>query len=242
MAQTDRQTDKATWWSLTIFDEAEKAFAAAGVFPPFVAQLHGGLEKCPDTGRIHFQGALQCRSQQRFTAIKKIFPKAHIEAARSAEALRKYAMKQDTAHGAKSVVANATPYWTTEMILKLLAITSVPISERAGDRKERFWSKVRVILYQKPYLVGLLAKPDIMRIYENTESVWIDLMTDPETNELLDEGAIVLQPPASLEVPDVISLEINSFTPSINGPISHQDGASSETSSSEESQDAKDTA
>ena len=71
MPQTDRQTDKATWWSLTIYDEKEIAKVEdSDNYPRFVKSISGGMEKCPTTGRLHFQGALQCRSQQRFSAIK----------------------------------------------------------------------------------------------------------------------------------------------------------------------------
>jgi hypothetical protein len=42
----------------------------------------------------------------------------------------------------------------------------------------------------------MLGKPDVWRMFEHTHHVWTELMTDPETNLLLDEGAIVLQPPA----------------------------------------------
>lgn len=214
MSQTDRQTDKATWWSITAFDEGEIKFLQGTVYPEFIHKIHGGLEKCPDTGRTHFQGAVQCRSQQRFSAIKKMLPKAHIEAAKSAEALRKYAMKADTAIGEKSVRSNSTPYWTMEMIMKLLAITPCPARIVTND--EIFWYKVNFILVQKPYLVGLLAKPDIYRMWKHTSDTWILLMTDPITNQLLEEGAIVLQPPASDPehppweapvVPDIIELE-----------------------------------
>jgi hypothetical protein len=206
MSQTARQTDKSTWWSITSFDDGEKAYLGGGNFPEWVAAVHGGIEKCPDTGREHFQGALQCRSQQRFSAIKKILPKSHIEPARHAEALRKYAMKVDTAVGEKREITNGTPYYTAEMLQKLIAITPCETGFNCGNLKEQFWSKVRVILITKPYLVGALAKPDTMRIFENTWSVWVEHMTDAETGNLLSEEAIVLQPPAYEELSNSVDM------------------------------------
>lgn len=196
MSQTARQTDKSTWWSITSFDEGEICYLIAGTFPEWVHKVHGGVEKCPDTGREHFQGALQCRSQQRFSAVKRMLPKSHLEPARHSEALRRYAMKADTAVGEKREITNATPYYTAEMLQLLLAITP-PESGCDGGLKEQFWSKVRVILYTKPYLVGALAKPDTWRIYENTWTVWVTHMTDAETGVMLGEEAIVLQPPVT---------------------------------------------
>ena len=192
--QTDRQTDKATWWSLTAFDEGEQQYIADGKYPGFIQAIHGGLEKCPKSGRVHYQGAIQCKNQQRFSAIKKVFPKSHLEPAISKEALRKYCMKADTAVGEKVVVANKQPYYTLEMIMRLLAITH-PSVDCPGDAKSQFWSRVNIILLGKPYLVGLLAKPDVWRMYEHTRQTWTELMTDAESGELMGEEAIVLQPP-----------------------------------------------
>jgi len=105
------------------------------------------------------------------------------------------------------------------MIMKLLAIT--PSGPKTNSTEESFWHKVNVILLQKPYLVGLLAKPDIFRMWKHTGHTWVIHMTDPLTDQLLDEGAIVLQPPtdalASVPGPrtgDII--ELISSTPIIN--------------------------
>ena len=46
-------------------------------------------------GTRHFQGILRT-PQVRFSAVKKVFPRAHIEAARNPEALAKYVHKEDT--------------------------------------------------------------------------------------------------------------------------------------------------
>lgn len=198
--------DKVTWWSITTFDKGEQDMLAAGKYPEWVDTLYGGLEECPDTKKIHYQGALKCRSQQRFSAIKKFLPKAHLEPAKQADALKKYAMKQDTAVGDKLARCNTTPYYTLEMLLKLLAITRHTRS-LADDWKMIFWDKVRMILVTKPYLVGALMKPDVIRAWEHTRQVWINHMTDPETNELMGEEAIVLQPlsiegPLTLNIPE----------------------------------------
>jgi len=189
MADT-RQTDKATWWSVTAYDEGEQKFIADGTYPGFIEAIHGGLEKCPTTSRIHFQGAVQCKNQQRFSALKKVFPKSHLEPAISKEALRKYCMKAETAVGTKAVIANKQPYYTSEMLLRLLAITT-PMLDSTDD----FWGRVNRIIMSKPYLCGLLAKPDIFRMWKHTRESWVTLMTDPETNLLMTEEAIVLQPP-----------------------------------------------
>jgi len=201
----DRQTDKATWWSITTFDEGEQGWLKAGVYPGFVKQVHGGLEKCPTSNRIHFQGALQCKAQQRFSAIKAILPKAHIEAAISSEALRKYAMKDETAVEAKKVHTNATPYFTQEMLLRLLAIQ--PTIYRTHDTEKDYWYRANIILLRRPFLVGMLTKPDTYRAWKHTSHTWEVLTTNAETNERQSEESIVLQTPPEEEQVPTIRLE-----------------------------------
>lgn len=198
----DNVSDKATWWSITAFDKGEQDFLASGQYPEWVSKVYGGLETCPESQRVHYQGAIQCRSQQRFSAIKKMLPKAHIEPAKQADALKKYAMKAETAIGSKLELANKTPYYTLEMLLKLLAITHVPeeykpelVDEKLDPWEKDFWCKVQLILISKPYLVGALMKPDVHRAWKHSRNVWVLHMTNLETNELMGEEAIVLQPP-----------------------------------------------
>lgn len=220
---TDFMNQKATCWSLTAFDKGEQDYLAAGKYPEWVDRVYGGLEECPDTKRIHFQGAVTLKSQQRGSAMKKFLPKANWQVARKPEALKKYAMKAETSAGDKLVRVNATPYYTLEMLLKLIAITRV--SENTDDWKSIFWQKIRIILVAKPYLVGALMKPDVIRAWEYTRQVWVDHMTDPETNQLLGEEAIVLQPPQANGADVVVHIEpgINLETIGINGlPSPHQ--------------------
>jgi len=190
----DHTKSKGTTWMICTFNEGEQAMLAAGKYPEWVDKVYGGLEECPTSKKIHFQGMLKCRSQQRFSAIKKFLPKARIEPAKNAEALRKYSMKAETSVGDKLVHSNNTPYYTLEMLLKLIAVTPEG-ANRGDDWKATFWLKVNNILMDKPYLVGALVKPDVIRAWEYTRNVWITHMTDPETNKLMGEEAIVLQPP-----------------------------------------------
>lgn len=98
---------KATWWSITVFDVQEiEMCQKSEMFPLWCRSVYGGVEKCPDTERLHFQGAIQAHRQVRFTQVKEWLPKAHIEAAKDVAALKKYAMKAETAVGEKTVRTN----------------------------------------------------------------------------------------------------------------------------------------
>jgi len=142
-------------------------------------------------------------------------PTAHLETARHKDKLKSYALKSDTAVGPKTTVKNDKPYYTSEMILRLLAITPALLGQ------DDFWGRVNRILLDKPFLCGLLAKPDIFRMWKHTREVWITLMTDPETNLLMTEEAIVLQPPTG-------SGEFISHVPVDNGAEDLQEEASSQ--------------
>lgn len=93
MAQTDRQTDKTTRWAFTAFEEQWGLFRE---MPDIVAEWGYQTEECPKTGKRHYQGYLRTRTQQRFSALKKVLPGVHLEPARNWDALLAYCKKTDT--------------------------------------------------------------------------------------------------------------------------------------------------
>jgi len=191
MAKPDRQTDKSTWWSITTFDEGEQEWLKKGEFPGFVEKVHGGMEMCPTSNRLHFQGAVQCKAQQRFSAIKTMLPKAHIEAAIHREALRKYCMKEETAVGEKTVITNSTPYYTLEKLLLALAKVKPYTIEDSDDPETSYWARANSILRDHSFLVGMLATPTTYRAWKFTKHTWFEKVRVEESIVLqtpLDEG------------------------------------------------------
>jgi len=88
--------DRATCWSITQQVESTEEgnlFMAQQVPPGW--RLKGQLEVAPTTGKLHLQLMLKT-PQVRFSAVKKQFPKAHIEQARDAHALALYVQKDET--------------------------------------------------------------------------------------------------------------------------------------------------
>lgn len=85
-------TDRATCWSITINNPKEEEYQKP--LPPSW-KLTGQLEEGDEEGTLHFQGMLKT-NQVRFSAVKKEFPRAHIEVARNKEALAKYVTKEET--------------------------------------------------------------------------------------------------------------------------------------------------
>jgi len=167
---------KSIWWCITAYDK--DIALCEGTLPEFVRSILGGRETCPKTGRLHFQGALQCFEQVRGAKIKSWLPTAHLEAARKVEALKKYAMKAETAAGEKVVRKNSIPHYTAHEICLLLAQTS-----RQTDTG--FWPRARIILRETPELAGQLMNPSLRGFFEKTQEVW------------MERAAIVLQQPTS---------------------------------------------
>jgi len=93
-------SQRASCWSVTInmknvakttADECIQQARAAGW------QVEGQLEK-GEEGTEHYQ-LMVSTPQVRFSAIKKVFPTAHIEVARKPQALKAYVHKEDTREG-----------------------------------------------------------------------------------------------------------------------------------------------
>lgn len=87
-------TQRASTWSLTINNPTE---SDTNVTLPAGWKLEGQYEVGENETR-HFQGMLST-PQCRFSSVKKLFPRAHIEVARNRAALKTYVHKDDTRVG-----------------------------------------------------------------------------------------------------------------------------------------------
>jgi len=88
-------TKRASIWSVTINNPTKEEVECT--LPPGWS-LEGQYEKGDLEGTTHFQGLLKT-NQVRFSAVKRHFPRAHIEAARNAAALKEYVHKEETRVG-----------------------------------------------------------------------------------------------------------------------------------------------
>lgn len=97
-------SQRATCWSLTINNPSD---ADTKVSLPSGWKIEGQYEE-GDEGTKHFQGMLTT-PQVRFSAVKKLFPRAHIEVARNKTALKSYVHKDDTRVGEFTARASDIP-------------------------------------------------------------------------------------------------------------------------------------
>lgn len=84
-------SDRSTCWSITINNPTDEDMQ---IELPAGWRLTGQIEQGAE-GTRHYQGMLNT-PQVRFTAVKKIFKRAHIEVAKNRKALEKYVHKVDT--------------------------------------------------------------------------------------------------------------------------------------------------
>jgi len=94
--QTTTGGTKARNWSITINNPTADDFAAVELLKarPWCKEWVGQLER-GDSGTDHIQAALKT-DNVRFSQVKKALPRAHIEVARNAVALRQYVQKDET--------------------------------------------------------------------------------------------------------------------------------------------------
>lgn len=185
MPETDRQTDKASAWSVTAFNTEIEVLEDVSTYPDFVKEVLGGREMCPQTGTMHFQGAVILHSQQRLSALKKWLPTAHWEPARQRDALKRYAMKLDTAVGEKTVRENAIPYMDIEQKMRMLAEAYFAFTPADVDKemeyKERdpkdgeFWFLLthKVLPKYSGKIINSFAYPEVRILWRNTKAFWI---------------------------------------------------------------------
>lgn len=83
-------TYRASCWSITINNPTEEDTRCDVPGWKLSGQYEEGEE-----GTRHFQGML-ITPQVRFSAVKRVFPRAHIEIARNRQALEKYTTKEET--------------------------------------------------------------------------------------------------------------------------------------------------
>lgn len=95
MSQPLVSSDRSVYWSVTINNprEDDEENIANARTRGWVVE---GQKEVGENGTPHYQLMVNTRTQQRFTALKKQFPRAHIEQARKPTALKQYVHKQET--------------------------------------------------------------------------------------------------------------------------------------------------
>lgn len=79
-------------WQITDYEVSDEPY----VIPQYGDYTVGQVERCPDTGKLHWQLYCYTRTKLSVKAFKKWYPTVHFEIARNPEALRNYGQKEET--------------------------------------------------------------------------------------------------------------------------------------------------
>jgi len=211
-------SDRSTSWSVTInnptaSDEEQIALARQKGW-----KVEGQLEQGAN-GTPHYQLAVKT-PQVRFSAMKKAFPRAHIEVARNAPALQTYVNKEETRIGvlptSSEMYPSLTKFW------ELLSDTILPIGDYLyADKKHRrliqYDEAVRKLI-EKGYHVESLAMNPSTRSIWNTYADSIMKRTETERQTAKRQAEIISQ---SVTIPTQDADEIS------EGSQGEEDDASS---------------
>jgi len=162
-------TDRATSWSVTINNPVESDYECIAL-----ARQKSGwrIDGEPETGKEgtpHLQ--LWCTTPQvRFSAMKKAFPRAHIEIARNITALKKYCAKDGT-----TLPSSDDKYPSMSKFWELLVDNEVPWESTeqmlSVDRKlrvlNRYDATVRVLIEQGYHCESLAMNPSTRSCWNN---------------------------------------------------------------------------
>jgi len=168
-------SQRATCWSVTInmksvskqtADECISRAAQAGW------KVEGQLEK-GENGTEHYQLMVNT-PQTRFSAIKKMFPTAHIEVARKPAALKAYVHKEDTREGelpeANEFYPSLSKFW--ELVVEHLTplprkVVEIGTTKPAPDRRrlDQLDETCRILIRKGYHVEGIAVNP-------STRSAW----------------------------------------------------------------------
>lgn len=159
-------TGRATVWSLTINNPTPSDEEGIALARQKGWKVEGQLEKGKD-GTVHYQLMVKT-PQVRFSAVKKAFPRAHIEVARNVQALQQYVSKQDTKIAPLSTSQEKYPslsrYWelVTEWIndaYPYILCDDTPITLALLDKA------TYALIYEGYHVEGIATNP-------STRSAW----------------------------------------------------------------------
>lgn len=179
-------TDRASWWSITINNPMDSDRDALSKPPSFV-KLIKYQDEIGEEGTLHIQGAIQT-TQVRFSQVKKWLTRAHIEIARDKNALLKYVEKSETAINGTQFTSKQEFLTTAKALRKLASYYTSPTEEDYSLCKydsvlavrRAYWRAVRDIVAQDEELISLYCRPDMLRAWENTSSVWLKKIQDED--------------------------------------------------------------
>lgn len=194
---TGLTTQRATCWSITINNPTAddiRIWQTATTFP-WVKEVVGQIEM-GENDTPHIQGLLKTE-QVRFSKVKKLLPRAHIEIARNATALAQYVVKEDTRVAEISRIQVATPHLIqtsiTNYVMDSLIRDSVPIIYQSHLKIERSQKKPMITWVPRPATMLELhgdgnGKVNLLNLNRSWLQANADTIVDSVVATLIEQG------------------------------------------------------
>jgi len=133
-------SERATVWSLTINNPSTDDEECIARARQMGWKVDGQIEK-GEQGTRHYQLMLKT-PQVRFSAVKKAFPRAHIEVAKNVVALKQYVHKEETREGELSVKQDMYPSQSKffDLVWDIILADETEKSEYIRGKNGRFAS------------------------------------------------------------------------------------------------------
>lgn len=156
---TDARDSRGSRWSVTVNCKSVSRSTAEGCIAharQLGWRVYGQIER-GDAGTEHFQLAVST-PQVRFSAVKKVFPTAHIELANNWAALMEYCKKEDTRlESIKEVSSNYLPWaQLRQMFAEWLVEDEFRVHTTDPDRRLQVWDIFIGELIEQGYEVDLM--------------------------------------------------------------------------------------
>lgn len=193
---------KSTRWAFTAYEGQWDLFKEK---PELIKWWIWNHEKCPTSGRDHYQGCFITVRQMREKQVRDILPGVHVKVARNWDALVNYCKKPETRveggnHHHEDISRRTIAM--DEALIKVAVYRNRDVSftfERYTELAQREYDDaVGSILTEDSSLVGLYAQPIFRNAYVKWRAVWvskadaqeIDRQTDrqPQTFEEFSRG------------------------------------------------------
>jgi len=217
-------TDRSTHWSLTINNpnaDDEECIA--------LARQRGwkidGQKERGEGGTEHYQLHLQT-PQVRFSAVKKMFPRAHIEVARNPSALALYVTKEETRIG--ELVKKQDRYPSQSKFFELIwdEILATPDDypfklatlKFVGDAKPHrraYWQAAQALVRKGYYVENMAVNPMTLSAWDSFFYALLDRKIAGETSRQTDEVRLIPEdslPPQEVNAPQA-SLSQEAYYP-----------------------------
>jgi len=198
MAQTDRQTDKASHWKTAVFDKDDNWARLDGKPPDFVRAIHMQTEICPETQAPHRQIHVECNRQVRLSQMTGWIPKVRWFAVRGKVHIEnsiKYCSKKDTAVPGTQQVIQGEEYLRIHELFRVIARYATPEYVDGQRYASNSWTSItsRLIASRGVEWISKLSNPTLRRLWEDWG--WIVVNEFQDWNEETGGSFIIEDPP-----------------------------------------------